>query len=144
MNTCVLCLSRRKALQWTIRSRSRWNGVRTGESSSSTSRRAGYERWASGERNSSSIAEIRSRKAMALVPVGVTRRFWHEGRRAQAPPGASFPLLPLLPPFAELEPGDEQHPRAEVDRQLHEHVARVGQRRDHVFTADRSHRPRLV
>jgi len=40
-NTCVLCFSRRKALLWTIRSRSRWKGVRRRQSASSRARRAG-------------------------------------------------------------------------------------------------------
>src|SRR5919106_1580737 len=38
MNTWVLCLSRRKAFEWTIRSRSRWNAVRMGSGGSSRSR----------------------------------------------------------------------------------------------------------
>src|SRR5919202_6953306 len=62
MNTCVLCLSRRNAFEWTIRSRSRWNGVRSGESGSGTARRAGYERAASGESERSSNAAMRSWK----------------------------------------------------------------------------------
>ena len=41
MNTCVLCLRRRNARQWTTRSRSRWNGVRSEQSCSGTARRAG-------------------------------------------------------------------------------------------------------
>src|SRR3990172_8439576 len=31
MNTCVLCFSRRNAFEWRMRSRSRWNSVRTVE-----------------------------------------------------------------------------------------------------------------
>src|SRR5829696_1808416 len=42
MNTCVLCFSRRKALAWTMRSRSRWNGVLSEHSSSSRRRTAGW------------------------------------------------------------------------------------------------------
>src|SRR5436190_9759419 len=88
---------------------------------------------------------MRSRKAIALVPVGDTKRFWHEGRSAQAPALTLFPLfLAPPPPLAELEPDDEQQDRAEIDRQLHQHVARVCERWDHVFTADNSHSPRLV
>src|SRR6185312_9018514 len=45
---------------------------------------------------------------------------------------------------AELEPRHEQEHRPEVDRQLDQHVARVCELWGHVFTADRSHRPRLV
>src|SRR4051812_30890717 len=67
MNTWVLCLSRRNALEWTIRSRSRWNGVRWSESSSGMSRRPGYERAASGDRLSSDRS-IRSRKETWAVP----------------------------------------------------------------------------
>ena len=47
MNTWVLCFSRRKALLWTIRSRSRCSGERRPQSSSGTRRRAGHERAAS-------------------------------------------------------------------------------------------------
>src|SRR5918998_1877066 len=61
MNTCVLCLRRRNALECTIRSRSRWNGVGWSESGSGTSRSAGYERVASGE-SCSSRRSTRSRK----------------------------------------------------------------------------------
>src|SRR5918998_1507910 len=60
MNTCVLCLRRRNALECTIRSRSRWNGVGWSESGSGTSRSAGYERVASGE-SCSSRRSTRSR-----------------------------------------------------------------------------------
>src|SRR5215212_8702987 len=60
MNTWVLCLRRRKAFECTIRSRSRWNGVRWEESCSGSSRRAGYERSASGE-SRSSWSSMRSR-----------------------------------------------------------------------------------
>src|ERR687893_1218071 len=62
MNTWVLCFSRRNALECTIRSRSRWKGVRWSESGSGSSRTAGYERVASGESDSSSRRSIRSRK----------------------------------------------------------------------------------
>src|SRR5690349_9492917 len=52
-----------------MRSRSRWNGVRSGLSGSSTRRRAGYDRVACGERNSSSQAAMRSWKvAVAGTP----------------------------------------------------------------------------
>src|SRR5919199_5320950 len=62
MKTCVLCLRRRNAFECTMRSRSRWNGVRSGESGSGTARRAGYERAASGESERSSNAAMRSWK----------------------------------------------------------------------------------
>src|SRR5919199_4549440 len=69
MNTCVLCLSRRNAFECTIRSRSRWNGVRSGESSSAVARRAGYERAASGDRDASSRAVMRSWKEVPAATV---------------------------------------------------------------------------
>src|SRR5918999_3396166 len=61
MNTCVLCLRRLNAFEWTMRSRSRWNGVRWSESGSGSSRDAGYERVASGE-SCSSLRSTRARK----------------------------------------------------------------------------------
>src|ERR687896_751838 len=61
MNTCVLCLRRLNAFEWTMRSRSRWNGVRWSESGSGSSREAGYERVASGE-SCSSFRSTRARK----------------------------------------------------------------------------------
>jgi hypothetical protein len=67
MKTWVLCLSRRNAFECTIRSRSRWNGVRIGESSSATARRAGYERAASGDRWASSEARRRSWNSVVAV-----------------------------------------------------------------------------
>src|SRR5215216_5584682 len=79
MNTCVLCLSRRNAFEWTIRSRSRWNGVRWSESGSSRTRRAGYDGVASGEWRASSARSIRSRKdARASLVIG-GRRFSQAG-----------------------------------------------------------------
>src|SRR5829696_608708 len=70
MNTWVLCFRRRNALECTIRSRSRWKGVRWSESDSESSRTAGYERVASGESDSSSrsirsLNEVRASWAMA-------------------------------------------------------------------------------
>src|SRR4051812_20646572 len=77
MNTCVLCLSRRNAFEWTIRSRSRWNGVRSGESGSATARSAGYERAARGESQPASAAAILSWKLvstlMAMQPIVAPR-----------------------------------------------------------------------
>src|SRR3954468_12760733 len=67
MNTCVLCLRRLNAFACTIRSRSRWNGVRGGESSSATALRAGYERVASGPSQRSSCADMRSWKSMSTL-----------------------------------------------------------------------------
>src|SRR5690348_3003881 len=66
MNTCVLCLRRRNDFEWTMRSRSRWNGVRSGESGSGRARLAGYERVASGESHACSHAWVRSWKWSAV------------------------------------------------------------------------------
>src|SRR5437763_137818 len=61
MNTCVLPLSRRNGFEWTIRSRSRWNGVRTGDSASGRSRpRVSYDRTASGESHAFSSSRVRA------------------------------------------------------------------------------------
>ena len=50
MKTCVFPFSRRNGFEWTMRSRSRWNGVRTPHASSSRARpRVSYERTANGE-----------------------------------------------------------------------------------------------
>src|SRR6266542_4252011 len=50
MKTCVFPLRRRNGFEWTIRSRSRWKGVRTADSTSGCRRpRVSYERTASGE-----------------------------------------------------------------------------------------------
>jgi len=38
MNTCVLCLSLRNDLQWSMRSRSRWKPVRRGQGAMGVSR----------------------------------------------------------------------------------------------------------
>ena len=68
MNTCVLPFRRRNGFEWTIRSRSRWNGVRTGESSSGRSRpRVSYERTASGESQPSSSSRMRAANVSAMV-----------------------------------------------------------------------------
>src|SRR5436305_3382442 len=65
MKTCVLCLRRRNDFEWTMRSRSRWNGVRSGESGSGRTRLAGYERVASGDSHACSHAWVRSWKCSA-------------------------------------------------------------------------------
>ena len=65
MKTCVFPFSRRNAFEWTMRSRSRWNGVRTLDSSSGSALpRVSYERIAKGE-SDSSRARIRSSKPVA-------------------------------------------------------------------------------
>ena len=67
--TCVLWRRRRNALEWTIRSRSRWNGVRRRHSSSGASRpRVSYERTASGESHCSSCSRTASAKPSATCP----------------------------------------------------------------------------
>ena len=51
MKTCVFPFSRRNGFEWTMRSRSRWNGVRTVHSSSGSARpRVSNERTAKGDR----------------------------------------------------------------------------------------------
>src|SRR5947199_10539397 len=81
MNTWVLCLSRRNAFEWTILSGSRWNGVRRGESSSRTARRAGYDRAASGESHASSIAAMRAWKSADVGARTVTIKCSQQWRR---------------------------------------------------------------
>src|SRR5918998_2203132 len=69
MKTCVLPFSRRNGFECTIRSRSRWNGVRTRHSASGAERpRVSYERTASGESDRSSCSRTRSAKASATLP----------------------------------------------------------------------------
>src|SRR5436309_5632555 len=69
MKTCVLPLSRRNAFECRIRSRSRWNGVRKRQSSSSRRRpRVAYERTASGDSQRSSCSRTPAAKASATVP----------------------------------------------------------------------------
>src|SRR5919201_3904863 len=69
MKTCVLPFSRRKGFEWRMRSRSRWNGVRRRQSSSSRRRpRVSYERTASGESQRSSCSRTWLAKASATVP----------------------------------------------------------------------------
>jgi hypothetical protein len=58
-------------LECTIRSRSRWNGVRTALSASSRTRRAGYDGMASGDSHMASRAcwaEAKSLTVGALTP----------------------------------------------------------------------------
>ena len=79
MKTCVLPFSRRNGFEWTMRSRSRWNGVRTLDSSSGRSRPfVSSERTASGDRLSSS-SRIRCSNA-ACVQAGDL----HSGQRSRA------------------------------------------------------------
>src|SRR5687767_15115397 len=60
MNTCVLCISRRKLLACTIRSRSRWNAERTSDGGSGVGRVASALRRASGARSRASRISTRS------------------------------------------------------------------------------------
>src|SRR3954454_18083021 len=87
--TCVLCRRRRKAFEWTIRSRSRWNGVRRRHSSSEASRpRVSYERTASGESHCSSCSRTESAKPTATCPAicGIRRSAYPARRRAGSGP----------------------------------------------------------
>src|SRR5215210_6939849 len=102
MNTCVLCLSRLNALECTIRSRSRWKGVRCGESSSGRSRRAGYERAACGERCCASSRSIRSRKG----PMAVSAVRGMPGPILSAAGDAIEGLLPRECRLCGSDPGD--------------------------------------
>ena len=86
MNTWVLCLSRRKALLCTIRSRSRWNGVRWSESGSGSRRRAGYERVAAGASSRSSRAAMRSAKGVVVGDPALTPRLCQSGEGTPSTP----------------------------------------------------------
>src|SRR3989442_15967195 len=93
MKTCVLPFSRRNGLEWTMRSRSRWNGVRSGHGSSSRTRpRVSYERTASEESARSSCSRTRVSKASATRPASSGMRPSLEDDRdsaaARAPPGS--------------------------------------------------------
>src|SRR3954470_12183614 len=93
MKTCVFPLRRRKGLEWRMRSRSRWNGVRSRESPSSRSRpRVSYERTASGESQRSSCSRTCASKASATVPASFGMRFRldddRDGSAVGAPGGA--------------------------------------------------------
>jgi hypothetical protein len=70
MKTCVFPFSRRNGFEWTIRSRSRWNGVRTLHGSSGRARpRVSYdERTATGYSVASSSALTRSANDSATRP----------------------------------------------------------------------------
>src|SRR5665811_93596 len=76
MNTCVLCISRLKLFEWMMRSRSRWNAMRTGESASTVLRVAALLRVARGDRCWSSDRSSMSRIDMGFnfggVSMGVT------------------------------------------------------------------------
>src|SRR6476619_6408401 len=75
MKTCVFPLSRRNGFEWTSRSRSRWNGVRTEHGSSSRSRPlVSYERTARGDSVISSSERTRSANVSATRPALRTQR----------------------------------------------------------------------
>src|SRR5581483_3690537 len=89
-NTWVLCFSRRNALAWTIRSRSRWKAVRSGSGSSSRSRPFDPEASvACGESVSRSICSVRSRG------VGAVTRPWYP-RPPTRPGRGSAPEDPVV------------------------------------------------
>src|SRR3954451_6410433 len=152
MKTCVLCLSRRNALECKIRSRSRWNGVRSGESSSATARRAGYERAASGDSWVRSNASMRSWKerSAGVVWETVTEGFSQADRRrdgCSVEGSALVGVAPLLTPAAlvlhrrDAQPEAEADDRHQVDDRLRP-VPRVcdRNRRHQTFACDRSQR----
>src|SRR5712692_10345087 len=102
MKTCVFPFRRRKGLEWTIRSRSRWNGVRTPHSSSARSRpRVSYERTASGESERSSCSRTRASKASAIRPA-------ISGMEPQTTAGCGYRLAVLSAEIVirEPRPGD--------------------------------------
>src|SRR5436853_2790467 len=69
MKICVFPFSRRKGFECKMRSRSRWNGVRTLHSYSSCGRPAvSYERTASGKSAGSPCSRMRAAKASATLP----------------------------------------------------------------------------
>src|SRR3954452_2409791 len=154
MKTCVLCLSRRNALECKIRSRSRWNGVRSGESSSATARRAGYERAASGDSWVRSNASMRSWKerSAGVVWETVTEGFSQADRRRDGAADersvlvgvAPLPALagPLVLHRRDAQPEPEPDDRDQVDDRLGP-VACVCER-DHALACDRSQRARDV
>src|SRR3954449_7762388 len=92
MNTCVLCLRRRNDFEWTTRSRSRWNGVRSGESGSGRTRFAGYERVASGDSHACSHAWVRSWKCSAAGATVATCRLSQQ-IRAELRPSRGLPAV---------------------------------------------------
>src|SRR2546423_541052 len=112
MKTCVLCFSRRNAFEWTIRSRSRWNGVRSGESSSGWARRAGYERAASCDSADSSAAAMRSwnSEAAAVVVVVAAIRTILPARAAGGGPGYPSARLPRRRHRCLRRPPADRHP----------------------------------
>src|SRR4051812_12471433 len=147
MNPCVLCFSRRNALEWTIRSRSRWNGVRSDESSSVTARRAGYERAASGDscvRSNASIRSWKERSAGGVWEAGTDEFSQADRRRGErsARVVAAFPLAPLpapVPDRRDAQPEAEPHDRDQVDDRL-DPVARMCEGDGHAFACDSSQR----
>src|SRR5213593_836508 len=101
MKTCVLCFSRRKALQWMIRSRSRWYSVRTGEGPSLRSRpRLAKLLAARGESADSSSLRRRAtalRSTSVILTVGRRRRKGQASRlRRQLFDGYSLCEVPWL------------------------------------------------
>src|SRR4051812_24686534 len=142
MNTCVLCFSRRNALECTIRSRSRWNGVRSGESGSGTTLRAGYERVASGDSHACSHAWVRSWKC-STFGVTVAMDSFKSPRRG----GGKFAPLPRTADHGALERGRRRARRVHLFLHRVELVQRVGGRvRPHVRPQALAiaHRPVLV
>src|SRR5688572_16655548 len=147
MKTCVLCFSRRNAFECTMRSRSRWKGVRSGESSSWTARRAGYERAASGDSWVRSIASIRSwnERSVGVVWETVTEGFSQANRRrGERSAGVGVAWLPASPGAPVLDRGEgqpqgESDDRDQVDDRL-QPVPGVRDHERHAFTSDRSQR----
>ena len=85
MKTWVFPFRRRNGFEWTIRSRSRWNGVRTGDGSSGSARpRVSYERTASGDSHSASSARMRSSNEVMPQRLGLLDRRGEQMRDRRA------------------------------------------------------------
>src|SRR4051794_31240105 len=100
MNTWVLPFSRRNGFECRMRSRSRWNGVRSRQSPSSRSRPpVSYERTASGESHCCSCARTCASKAPATFPASSGMRFRldddRDGSAVGAPRGTGHVGRPL-------------------------------------------------
>src|SRR5439155_25097748 len=94
MNTWVLCLSRLKAFEWTIRSRSRWNSVRSGWGSSAVSRPFDSpDRTAFRPRICRSISSVRSRTLWPGFRTGVRVAPAHDSPAEAARSAAKDPVV---------------------------------------------------
>ena len=87
MKTCVLCLSLRNAFECTMRSRSRWNAVRSGCGGSSRSRPlVSDDRTARSDSVRRSISSIRSLGVVLIASPGHTLAPGTDNSGGQCPP----------------------------------------------------------